>query len=140
MKKSKVKRKLLTGAVVGTLAGISVMMFDKSVRNTLLDKSKQFRKKTIQFVSGVKQDPRAFMNNVKDGFNQVSKSFKEISQELQQILSQIEEVRMTSHKIIETAKDAGEDLKEMGSNLVNINGQSAGDEHDRKREDLFKLH
>lgn len=136
MKGNHLNRKLLAGAFVGTIAGISVMMFDKKIRQNVIEKSKRFK----HWVDGIRQDPRAFMNNVKSGLDQATSSFKEVSNQLQDILEQIEDVKDTSTKIIQTAKDAGEEMKEVGSSLVHVHSNSGSDHDSRKREDLQKLH
>lgn len=140
MEGKRINRKLLTGAFVGTIAGFSVMMFDKNVRKNVLKKSKVFGRKTIDWVDGVRQDPRAFINNVKSGLDQVAKSFKDVSSHLQDILEQLEEVKTTSTKIIQTAKDAGEEMKEVGSSLVNVHSNAENIQFERKREGVQKLH
>lgn len=123
-------RKLFTGAIVGMLAGVSVMMFDKNVRSEIAKKSKRIK----QFVRGIKEEPSGFFNNIKDGINQISKSLKAISSELKHLSSQIEEIKSTSHKIIESAKDAEKGMKEIGSTLINVNGSSSfGNEKDRTK-------
>lgn len=131
LERQNTNRKLLTGAIVGMLAGVSVMMFDKNVRSEMARKSKRMK----LFVRGIKEDPSGFINNVKNGVNQITKSLKSVSNELKHLLSQIEEIKDTSNKIIESAKDAEEEIKEVGSSLININGSSLRDEHDR-----MKLH
>lgn len=123
-------RKLLAGAIVGMLAGVSVMMFDQNVRSEMAKKSKRMKR----FVRGIKEDPGGFFNNVKDGVNQISKSLKTLSSDLKQLLSQIEEIKTTSNKIIESAKDAEEEMKEIGSSLINVNGSSTfGDDKNRSK-------
>lgn len=136
MKGNHFNRKLLTGAFVGMITGISVMMFDKNIRKNVAKKTKRFK----YWVDGVKQDPQAFMNNVKSGLDQATRSFKEVSNQLQDMLEQIEDVRETSTKIIQTAKEAGEEMKEVGSSLVHVNSNSGISQDERKRDELQKLH
>lgn len=140
MRRKQFNRKLLTGALLGTLAGISVMMFDKSVRRTVVDKSKQYSQKTKRWVNSVRENPRGFVNNVKHGLEQVTISMKEVSHELQEIVEQIEEVKETSTKIIRSAKGASEDIKEVGSTLFQVQDDAKGEYADRKRDDNHKLH
>ncbi|PWA10403.1 hypothetical protein DCC39_11260 [Pueribacillus theae] len=124
MKRKNVKKKILTGAVVGTLAGVAVAMLDKRTRKNMIVKTKSYSQNTMHWIREVKEDPHTFMSNVKEGVDQVSKSFKEVADTLQNIFVHLDEVKKMSSKVIEMAKDAGEDMKEVGSSLVNLNSHS----------------
>lgn len=124
MERKSFNKKLLVGAVVGTLAGAAVAMLDKRTRENVVVKTKSYSQNTMHWIREVKEDPHTFMSNVKEGVDQVSKSFKEVADTLQNIFVHLDEVKKMSSKVIETAKDAGEDMKEVGSSLVNLNSNS----------------
>lgn len=134
------KKKLLTGAIVGTIAGMTVVMFDKRVRETIMDRSKAYGSKTKEWIDGVREDPKMFMNQVKRSIEQVTDSMKEVSVQLQDMLEQMDDVRATSTKVIESAKSAGQEMKEVGNSLVNINASSDNREHEGDEDHLSKLH
>lgn len=145
MNDNQTNRKLLTGALIGTIAGVTVVMFDKKVRRKVIEKSKHYGKQTLRWADGVRNDPQAFINNVKSSLDQVTRSFKEVSSQVQDIVEQIDDVRDTSAKMLQTAKDASEEMKEVGSSLIHVHSTNSESEYERyyerrRREDLQKLH
>ncbi len=140
MNDNHMKKKLFTGAMMGTIAGMAVVMFDKRVRESVMDRTKTYGSKTKQWIVGVREDPRTFMNQIRRNIEQVTDSMKEVSVQLQDMLEQMEDVRMTSTKVIESAKNAGQEMKEVGNSLVNINASSDNTQPERDGEHLSKLH